>query len=359
MKLAASILLALAAIVLSQDPTSTQDPLTTDPIPIITQEPTLTAPPAPVAADPTDIPDSLKSTYPATPLASKHFAYPAEIVHFCIWGPIDPNSVVADTEGEMVAWCTSPKHGTRLIPRNSLQGVQFMRTPDYVQVVGFIDQTRINLQGNDYGGEMDPHGADLVGGGRGNPLGGLVYSNSWSNGDNNSYTQVIEWHNFIGSNYFCIKACDPAGPNAAHFCEHVYDRIGCLYNAPANAQNGTFESCLGDDQDYPGLYTDASGAVQTFTQPAESLGPITSFPYTPRVPASSQCVQYTSSVIYAALANVTAPGDPTSTSASPSKGSTSRPPTAAGPTATSAGRKAGVSFMTAAIAVAVLVLASL
>lgn len=34
-----------------------------------------------------------------------------------------------------------------------------MRTPDYVQVVGFIDQTKINLAADDSGGELDPHGA--------------------------------------------------------------------------------------------------------------------------------------------------------------------------------------------------------
>jgi hypothetical protein len=37
-----------------------------------------------------------------------------------------------------------------------------MRTPDYVQVVGYIDQTRINIADGDFGGELDPHGADLV-----------------------------------------------------------------------------------------------------------------------------------------------------------------------------------------------------
>lgn len=62
----------------------------------------------------------------------------------------------------MVAWCTNPSHGTRLIPKDSLHGIQFMRTPDYVQVSGFINQSRINLKDGDYGGEMDPHGADLV-----------------------------------------------------------------------------------------------------------------------------------------------------------------------------------------------------
>lgn len=37
-----------------------------------------------------------------------------------------------------------------------------MKTPDYRQAVGFIDQTKINPQQDDYGGELDPHGAVLV-----------------------------------------------------------------------------------------------------------------------------------------------------------------------------------------------------
>ena len=50
----------------------------------------------------------------------------------------------------------------------------------------------------------------------------------------------------------------------------------------------------------------AAGAVVTYTQPAESLGAITSMPYTATVPASSNCVTYTSSVLFSALASVTA-----------------------------------------------------
>jgi hypothetical protein len=215
---------------------------------------------------------------------------------FCLWAPAQPNSTIADTEGEEVAWCTKPGHGTRLIPQGALKGVQFMRTPDYVQVVGFIDQSQINMAPDDFGGELDPHGADL----RGNPLGGLVYSTAFSS-DNTTYEQVIEWHNFMGGSVFCFKVCDPAGANAANYCQHIFDRIGCAYNAPNNAQNGTFESCQGADQDFPGVYTDASGQVQTYTQPAESLGAITSIPYTPKVPASSNCVTYTSSLIYTGL----------------------------------------------------------
>jgi len=172
-----------------------------------------------------------------------------------------------------------------------------MRTPDYVQVVGFIDQTMINLLANDTGGELDPHGADL----RGNPLGGLVYSTAWSS-DNTTFEQVIEWHNFMGGGQFCFKTCDPAGANAANFCQHIYDRIGCAYNAPNAAPNNSFTSCDGDDQDYPGIYTDASGATLTYTQPAESLGAIATMPYQPRVPASSNCQTFSSAQLYAAAA---------------------------------------------------------
>jgi hypothetical protein len=216
---------------------------------------------------------------------------------FCLWGPPTGPETIGDTEAEEVAWCSKPGHGTRLFSAGALQGVQFMRTPDYLQVVGFIDQTKINLQANDSGGELDPHGADF----RGNPLGALVFSTGWSNGNNNSYEQVIEWHNFMGGGVFCFKICDPAGPNAANYCQHIYDRIGCAYNAPNNAQNGTFESCQGDNQDFPGIYTDANGQIQTYSQPPESLGPITSIPYQPKVPASSNCVTYTSSLLYASL----------------------------------------------------------
>ena len=81
---------------------------------------------------------------------------------FCLYAPPNPDSAIGDVEHEAVTWCTKPGRGTRLIPEGTLQGVQYMRTPDYIQVVGFIDQTRINIAEGDFGGELDPHGADLV-----------------------------------------------------------------------------------------------------------------------------------------------------------------------------------------------------
>ena len=80
-----------------------------------------------------------------------------------------------------------------------------MRTEAYIQVVGLFNQSSINLDPTDGGGELDPHGADFLG----NPLGGLVYSNGLPSGDNSTYQQTESWNNFVGSNQFCFKLCDP------------------------------------------------------------------------------------------------------------------------------------------------------
>jgi hypothetical protein len=274
-------------------------------------------------------------TYPATPLASKHFASPEQLPYkvdtdqglvrgtqkgynicnsttenqnslcqtayfngpgdFCLWAPSEPGKTVGEIEGEMIAWCSRPGHGTRLIPARALTGLQYLKTPDYIQIVGFIDQTKINMVAGDYGGEMDPHGADL----RGNPMGGVLFSNAWTG----SYVQAVEWTNFMGGNAFCLKACDPSKADAAHHCEHIYDRIGCAYNAPNAAKDNVFESCDAENADFPGIYT-SGGTVVTYTQPPESLGPIVSIPYTARVPSSSNCVTLTSSVLLASLPTV-------------------------------------------------------
>ncbi|GAA5884632.1 hypothetical protein JCM16303_003691 [Sporobolomyces ruberrimus] len=248
---------------------------------------------------------------------------------FCLWAPPEPGAVVGDVEGEMVAWCTKEGHGTRLIPEGALQGVQFMRTPHYVQVIGVIDQTKINIDASDYGGEMDPHGADQ----RGNPLGGLVFSdafgsNSSTNGTSGSgtaYQQVIQWHNFMGGGQFCLKACDPSYELGYAMCEHIFDRIGCKYNAPAdyNALPSSFTSCQGDDQLYPGIYVE-NGATKTYTQPPESLGVISTIPYEPFTPSSSSCSTYQSSELYtAAAALATSSSSAASSSATTTSGASS------------------------------------
>ena len=96
---------------------------------------------------------------------------------------------------------------------------------------------------------------------------------------------------------FGMKICNPQGTNPMGYCQHTLDRIGLPYNMPNAAQNGTFEVCDSDLMDIPGEYI-SGGQTLSYAQPAESLGPITSIPYTPRIPSSSNCQTYQSSQIF-------------------------------------------------------------
>ena len=84
------------------------------------------------------------------------------IEDWCIFAPPKPgaDSVIGNTERIEVAWCTQSGHGTRVIPDGAISGAHFVQTPDYVQVTGVGDLTKINIPKGDEGGELDPHGAD-------------------------------------------------------------------------------------------------------------------------------------------------------------------------------------------------------
>lgn len=104
------------------------------------------------------------------------------------------------------------------------------------------------------------------------------------------------------------KACDPADENDSRYCNNVFDRIGCYYNAPADygSINGTFTSCEGENQMFPGLYVNSAGNTVTYTQPPEEDGVITSMPYQPSIPNSSECTTFTSAQLYSVLGTVEA-----------------------------------------------------
>ena len=250
---------------------------------------------------------------------------------FCLWSSPQPNQPIADSEAIEVAYCTDKKYGARLIPDGTLQGVQFLVAPDYIEMIAFIDQTKINLPGDDFGGELDPHGADLVrvmfcllrfvydlhvvaSLQRGNPMGGLVYSTAFDPAGQTDLEQVSDWNEFIGGGQMCIKLCNPNSPNRAALCENRYDRVGLMYNCPNQAQNGTFEICDSEDQDPVGIYT-TNGVTMTYTQPPESLGAITTQPYNVRIPSSSNCKTFQSTDLYTALLAVQTPGSTASGSA--------------------------------------------
>ncbi|KAF9051451.1 hypothetical protein BJ165DRAFT_888860 [Panaeolus papilionaceus] len=172
-----------------------------------------------------------------TPTSKCQNAYLNSGDDFCLWGPPQPgaDSTIGNMERVLVSWCTKNGTGTRTIPDGAIRGAHFVQTPDFVQVTGIGNLTLINIPVNDAGGELDPHGAD----GLGNPLGGLVFSSAFGR-----LEQVMEWALFISFDQFCFRACKP-GPNAAKWCQHIYDQMGCAWNMPGDYGTG-FDSCKGD-----------------------------------------------------------------------------------------------------------------
>ncbi|KAI0028457.1 hypothetical protein K488DRAFT_80676 [Vararia minispora EC-137] len=249
---------------------------------------------------------------------------------FCLWGPPAANSLIADTEGEEVAWCVKSGYGTRRIQDGLFKSVQLLKTSEYYMIVGTIDQTLINIQSTDSGGELDSGGQDE----RGNPIGGLVYSTIWET--NNLPTQIEHWTEFIGNNQFCIKVCNPNGTNPDGYCQHTLDRIGLGYNCPSKytvggnvPANGDFEICDSDLMMVPGLYVQ-NGQTLSYSQPPESLGQITTIPYQPSLVSSSNCQTFSSAALFTGLA-------------SPTSGASSAAPTGASASGTHASASASAS----------------
>ncbi|KAH7902931.1 hypothetical protein BJ138DRAFT_1168719 [Hygrophoropsis aurantiaca] len=97
--------------------------------------------------------------------------------------------------------------------------------------------------------------------------------------------------------------------------------MGCDYNMPNNAQNGTFEVCDADLKIPAGLYVE-NGVTMTYSQPASG---VVDPPYTPVVPSSSNCVTYQSTDLYSA--NPTPSGASSASGSAPTVGSGAAPST--------------------------------
>jgi len=237
---------------------------------------------------------------------------------FCLWAPATPNTTISDAEGDVVAWCNKKGHGTRIIPDGAITGLQMIYTPSYIQIAGTLNQLMLDIGGTD-GGELDSGGQD----GEGNPMGGLVYTNAFAsnNGNNGSYQQAQHWSFFIGNGGFCGKICDQSkGDSTAQaLCNNVYDRLGCDYNAPNTAAEGTFEVCQGDDMTPVGEYV-VNGVTSTYHQPAET-DPVTDVPYTATPAPTSSCVTYASAAVFTDAAGITAAGGSASASGAAPSGS--------------------------------------
>jgi hypothetical protein len=151
----------------------------------------------------------------------------------------------------------------------------------------------------------------------------------------NTFTQVIEWIDFIGSGIFCLKMCNPSDAQAASLCNHIYDRIGCTYNALADYThiNNTFQVCDSDDMTPPGVFT-TNGATTTWFQGPEGV-PV-SAPYTPSIPQSSNCHTFSSEQLLGGMPTTSGGSSPTATSGPSGSGSGTRSGSGSSPSQTGA-----------------------
>ncbi|EIM89089.1 uncharacterized protein STEHIDRAFT_52679 [Stereum hirsutum FP-91666 SS1] len=210
--------------------------------------------------------------------------YVNSIDDFCLFAPPETGTI-GETERIEVAWCIKSGYGTRLIPEGAITGAHFVQTPDYVQITGVGDLTKLNIAAGDEGGELDPHGAD----GNGNPIGGLIFSSAFG-----QLQQIHEWTNFMAADEFCLRACKD-GPNAPALCEHIYDVMGCAWNMPGDYSNDSFDSCEGDTGEPMGVY-----GHSTFHQGDPST------PAAHPAPSSSNCATLTALGNGATASGVTA-----------------------------------------------------
>jgi len=72
---------------------------------------------------------------------------------FCLWAPPEVGEIGATEEIE-VAYCLNGGNGARSIPEGTLTGVHVVQTPDYLQITGTGDFTKINIKRGDQGGKI-------------------------------------------------------------------------------------------------------------------------------------------------------------------------------------------------------------
>ncbi|KAF7301027.1 hypothetical protein MIND_00666500 [Mycena indigotica] len=268
-------------------------------------------------------------------------AYMNAVDDWCVWAPPQPGpgSGIGETERVEVSWCLKDGYGTRLIPDGAVTGAHWIVTPDFVQVTGAVDMTKLNVPAGDEGGELDPHGAD----GNGNPVGGVVFSSAFG-----QLQQIFEWTNFMDGQLFCFRACNPKGPNAPGYCQHIYDVMGCQWNMPGNYDAG-FTSCQADSGEPMGVYGGSTWHQGDGATPAAHPAPATRACTTLSTVGNGQAVQTSGPA--SGLSSVPAPtGGPSgrSTGVAPSGSkatSSSRPnPSASGGAPNLAVRGAGLDF---------------
>ena len=71
-------------------------------------------------------------------------------------------SDIGSAEGDVVAYCTKEGHGTRLMPEGTIKGMQLISDGEAYMMTGLVNQSKININASDSGGELDSGGQDGV-----------------------------------------------------------------------------------------------------------------------------------------------------------------------------------------------------
>ncbi|CAO1637585.1 unnamed protein product [Sympodiomycopsis kandeliae] len=164
---------------------------------------------------------------------------------FCLYAP-KRSATIGDQEAYVVSYCTKTGYGTRTIPPGTIHGAQWIKTPEYIQVVGLGDFTKINIAPNDEGGELDPYGAQLLG----NPHHSHILTRAWSG----QFEEVKEWHMFMGAKEFSFRICRNVSKRNKEYCNNRYDEQGSQWVDPGRYENGVFEACDAEAGEPPGTY---------------------------------------------------------------------------------------------------------
>ncbi|OWZ76482.1 hypothetical protein C365_04630 [Cryptococcus neoformans Bt85] len=169
---------------------------------------------------------------------------------FCLFGPPSPlpsnTSSISQINKDVVSWCTDRRHGNRVVPEGTLNGVTYVKTNSWVQVSGTGDFTKINIPAGDQGAQFDSV--------ENTPDGAVLYT---TDGD-----QAASWVTMISSTIYCVRACSDA-----QYCPTVYDEMGCyFFTSNGIGWDGVYQDCVGDEGDPPGVYVDEGGQTVTYTQ---------------------------------------------------------------------------------------------
>ncbi|KAI7859084.1 hypothetical protein BDC45DRAFT_422261, partial [Circinella umbellata] len=132
---------------------------------------------------------------------------------FCLFLPPEPGLEVAPYETEGIPFCHSANEvpGAQQFSEGFITTAHYTKNSTYVQVTGYLDRTKYNLQANDGGGQYDNHG-------HGKPTGATCSGYNY-------FVTMIE----PSDNRFCIRCCQNKED-----CPTGRSEYGCLRIIPGD-----------------------------------------------------------------------------------------------------------------------------